>query len=305
MVIRHDSNGGHLDPVEVAEHAEGLLTADHAAAVSAHLARCAVCQSMAASVATVTAHLAAEPRELPIPAGVAARIDAALADEAAARAAAAAPAARRQRRPGFAERYLRPLRERMPAIATAAASIAVLGLIGYTVANEGVRDGGDDASAESADSADDSGAADEPATAPLDAPAEEAEEEADEESADTDLDSAEPEAGEDGSAASDESAERYSMTAPQRDALTAELQDIVAGRAAQAQAGSDGEACGTALAESLGQELIGSTDTDLVEAGSILVAIDAGDPNTVDGWLLPDCGAAEEQALLMFTAPRQ
>ena len=299
MVVHDDS--GHLDPVEVAEHAEGLLAVKRAAAVDAHLSSCARCQAVAASVGAVSARLAAEPRELAIPAAVAARIDAALADEAAARAPASGV---RERRPGFVERFLRPLRERLPALAAAAASIAVLGIIGYTVVNDGFPSGGDDTAAETVADAAGSDEPDEAAQAPMDAD-EDAAEESDER-ADLDLgdDSVAAEDGE--SAADDEltTLNEQAVSPDERSALAAQLQDIVTGRAAEPASGGDGEACGTELAESLGQELIGAAETDLVEPGSILVAIGSNDPDAVEGWLLPGCATGVEDALLNFTAPR-
>jgi hypothetical protein len=76
----------HLTPERLAEHAEGLLAAGEAAAVAAHLAECPSCRSVQADLAALRAVLAADGPG-PMPADVAVRIDAALAE---ARAAARA-----------------------------------------------------------------------------------------------------------------------------------------------------------------------------------------------------------------------
>lgn len=308
MVIRPgDDAGAHLDPLELAERAEGLLASDRATAVEAHLASCAQCRELATSVAGVTTTLAAEPHELPIPDGVAARIDAALAEEAAARG----PRASRR---GGTEGFWSGLRGRLPAIAAAAASVAVLGLIGYSLAGDG---GGDDAAtttdagSDMADSGDDSGG--ESADAPMEAEDEAAEEEAPaDEDGRADLDAEEEAAGSQDDAGTDEGgageqaeAETFdTLSADELDALIDELQDVLAEQSEQAGPGADGEACGTVLAEELGGELLGAADTDLVEPRSVLVAVDADDPDTVSGWVLPDCTSPPQDAVFDFVIPR-
>lgn len=309
MVIRPGQAGGHLEPLDLAEHAEGLLAADRSAVVEAHLSSCAQCRELAASITAVTTTLAAEPRVLPIPDGVAARIDAALADEAAARPAAAKAGDR-------SEGFWAGLRGRLPVIAAAAASVAVLGLIGYSLAGTG---GGDDA-----ETASDAGAgiaetddAPESAMEPLDAPDEAAEEEGtDEGGADLDAegdaaDSQDDSGGDESSDGEDaENPENEGETfdsrvsAREHDALIGELHDLIAERSAAAEPGTDGEPCGTVLSEELGGELLGATDTDLVEPGSVLVAIDLGDPDTLSGWVLPDCTAGPDDVAYDFVIPR-
>src|SRR5205823_89213 len=65
----------------------GLLSRRRAAQVSAHLAACTQCAESDRGLAGITALLASAPAP-PLPAGLSARIEAALAAEAAARAAA-------------------------------------------------------------------------------------------------------------------------------------------------------------------------------------------------------------------------
>jgi hypothetical protein len=69
----------HPNPELLAEHAEGLLEADVAATVAAHLAECRSCQAVRADLVALRAVLAAD-QPGPMPLEVAARIEAALAE---------------------------------------------------------------------------------------------------------------------------------------------------------------------------------------------------------------------------------
>lgn len=71
----------HIDLDTLADHAEGLLSADRATSVTAHLDSCAECRMQLADLNDLSRMLAATPAP-PLPAGVAARIDSALAREA-------------------------------------------------------------------------------------------------------------------------------------------------------------------------------------------------------------------------------
>jgi hypothetical protein len=84
---------GHVDAETLAAFREGLLRRRHAAQVKAHLAGCPQCAQTDAQLAGVTSLLASAPVP-PMPAGLTARIEAALAAEAAARAAGAPGTAR-------------------------------------------------------------------------------------------------------------------------------------------------------------------------------------------------------------------
>jgi len=77
---------GHPDGETIAAFREDLLPARKAARVAAHLAECPRCAEVDAQLAAVTAALARTPTP-PMPASLAARLDAALAAEAAARPA--------------------------------------------------------------------------------------------------------------------------------------------------------------------------------------------------------------------------
>ena len=79
----------HVDEQTLAEFREGLLPARKAARVTAHLATCQRCADVDAQLAAVTTILARTPAP-PMPASLAARLDAALAAEIA-RSAAASP----------------------------------------------------------------------------------------------------------------------------------------------------------------------------------------------------------------------
>jgi hypothetical protein len=71
---------GHVDSETIAAFRENLLPADQAASVAAHLSGCPQCAEISAQFAAVTAILASAPAP-PLPASVAARLDAALAAE--------------------------------------------------------------------------------------------------------------------------------------------------------------------------------------------------------------------------------
>lgn len=77
---------GHIDPGILADYREGLLSRRRAARVAAHLSGCPRCAETDGQLAGVTTILASSPVP-PMPAGLADRIEAALAAEAASRAA--------------------------------------------------------------------------------------------------------------------------------------------------------------------------------------------------------------------------
>src|SRR6266550_5698152 len=81
---------GHPDSETIAAFREVLLPARKAARIAAHLAECPRCAEVDAQFAAVTVALARTPTP-PMPASLAARLDAALAAEAAARSAVASP----------------------------------------------------------------------------------------------------------------------------------------------------------------------------------------------------------------------
>jgi hypothetical protein len=83
---------GHVDSETLAAFREGLLPRRKAGRVAAHLARCAQCAGLDAQLAELPALLAHSPAP-PMPAALTARIEAALAAEAAARSATADKAA--------------------------------------------------------------------------------------------------------------------------------------------------------------------------------------------------------------------
>src|SRR5437764_3314482 len=82
---------GHPDADALAACREGLLGRRRSARIRAHLARCSRCAALDGGLAEVTALLASVPAPR-MPDGLAARLDAVLAAESAARARAEAPA---------------------------------------------------------------------------------------------------------------------------------------------------------------------------------------------------------------------
>jgi hypothetical protein len=145
----------HADEQTLAAFREGLLPARKAARITAHLATCQRCAEVDAQLAAVTTVLARSPAP-PMPASLAARLDAALAAEiarsaeAASPASAAAPAAASPagapvpgRRPGRRGRTAAgrapggrpPSRWRLaPRLAAAAAAVVILAGGGYAIA---------------------------------------------------------------------------------------------------------------------------------------------------------------------------
>ncbi|UWE13536.1 anti-sigma factor family protein [Actinacidiphila bryophytorum] len=76
-------HGPHPDVMEIADLAEGILPSERAAEVRAHVESCAECSEVLASLQEIRGLLGELPEPEPMPADVAARIDAALAAEAA------------------------------------------------------------------------------------------------------------------------------------------------------------------------------------------------------------------------------
>lgn len=81
----------HIDIEVLADYAEGLLDSAESARVSRHLAECAACTEQYAALGDVSAYLSALPPPA-MPADVATRIEAAIAEESRARSAQSAPA---------------------------------------------------------------------------------------------------------------------------------------------------------------------------------------------------------------------
>jgi hypothetical protein len=190
---------GHPDDETIAAFREDLLPARRAARIAAHLAECPRCAEVDAQLAAVTAALARAPTP-PMPASLAARLDAALAAEVAARSAAGAsaghadpagagrgapPAARAHRGPGTGPGHAGPRpsgpgptgpgrRAGRPGagsrlslrIAAAAAAVVVLAGGGYAIARV-VSAGGQETSASSSGAAASGNAASRPSGSAL------------------------------------------------------------------------------------------------------------------------------------------
>ena len=146
---------GHADAQQVAALREGLLPARKAAKIAAHLSSCPRCAEVDAQLAAVTTILARTPAP-PMPASLAARLDAALAaeiarspvaasppDGAASPAGAAAPGGRSGHGAGPASgrdaagRRARPSRSPWrltPRLAAAAAAVVLVAGGGYAIA---------------------------------------------------------------------------------------------------------------------------------------------------------------------------
>jgi hypothetical protein len=135
--------GGHLGAAVLAEYDEGLLPADQAAQVRAHLADCDPCSALHAQLGVLVGRLHAAPERLPVPDQVVARIDAALAAE--------RPVPQTVVRLQPRRRMLR----HMPQILGAAAAVGAIIFVGYVGINQ--PSGGDDSGATTSADAPESG----------------------------------------------------------------------------------------------------------------------------------------------------
>ena len=260
---------GHLDSVRLAEHAEGLLTQDEAAAVERHLHACPQCRQTSAALEAVTTQLAAAPRTLPAPPEVVDRLDRALAAE------ARQPAAEQSDPQAVVQ--LSWFRRRAPQLLAAAATVGLIGFAGYAISTSG----------QDEDAAMDIATADAPDSEEAAPPVE------------TDDDTAagpellQEEAAEDG-AADALGADPQAETGDD-DALEREIRGLVS----QVRIGAEPEVaveCGQPLADSLGAELVGTAPTRLMDDGAVLVVVDVG-RSTVQGWVLPTCASTEKEVL--------
>jgi Putative zinc-finger len=125
---------GHVDAESLALYAEGELSHRRAAKVRAHLAGCADCAATVAALSEVTAQLSHVPAP-PVPAAVAARLDAALSAESARRAAAPVPAGAPQPRPPRRNPLRSPAALRI--LAATGVAVVVAGGVGYAIAQSG------------------------------------------------------------------------------------------------------------------------------------------------------------------------
>lgn len=126
---------GHVDAESLALYAEGEFSHRRTTRVRAHLAGCAECAATVAALSEVTAQLSHVPAA-PMPAAVAARLDAALSAESAHRATAPATApAGAPQRPPRRNPLWSPVALRI--LAATGATLVVAGGIGYAVSQSG------------------------------------------------------------------------------------------------------------------------------------------------------------------------
>ncbi len=255
---------GHLDAALLAEYDEGLLPAQRAAEIQAHVAECTTCSGTLARLGALSSQLRAVPDRLPVPEHVVARIDAALAAE------HESTTARR----GSRSAGVRPLVRWAPRLLGAAALVGAIGFAGYVVGSGS----GDDGAEQGA-----SGGAETLAEAPDSPPA-----------GDVAADS-------DGEQAVPQSLGQVDLAAlvAQIQAVAAPSPTASAGGDESAYAGgrSDlGSICGDTLASELDRELIGFAATD-IGGGRVLVVVAGGGPETAQGWVLPTCDSGTTDAV--------
>ena len=264
---------GHLDVAVLADYDEGLLARPRATEVEDHLAGCASCSAVLGRLGDVRARLSQAPAEMQMPAAVAARIDHALAAE---REQLDREAPERAR-----TATVHPFRRRLPQLLAAAATVAAVAFAGYVVSTSG---GGDD-SGDAVTSAEGNAA----------------------ESAGVD----ESGAGGGTDLSGEESGSALRVPAPaERTTLTKQIHTIAAAAPADGQAEErDTSApqlvadCGLVLADQLETQIIGATSTDVGQPGAVLVVVETDDPGVAKGFVLPECGAGEAEALRELTVP--
>lgn len=279
-----DATGtGHLDATVVADLAEGLLAPADAAAAEGHLAACAACRDVHDQLDRVVSLLRDARESGPVPADVAARLDAALAAES---VRTRTPSAARAERPvselpARGLRRLPQLRWPGPGLAAAAAAAGVIALGSWVAIN-----------ADSPPGADGSVAAE---SAPLSEPG--------------DMTLRDPEdAGGATPAARPESFSALDGLSLQRAVRRLADRDLAPTRGVEAtelsplpgQAAPPG--CGADLASALGRQLLGVRAAGGAR-GEFLVVTRGVEPGTAEGYVVAACDAGPTAASLRATVP--
>ncbi|NED95477.1 hypothetical protein G1H11_09140 [Phytoactinopolyspora alkaliphila] len=257
---------------------------DELSAAYAHLQECESCQAVVTQLEDVKQLLHALPSRLPTPPGVSARLTEALAAEAG--AANLRPATDEPvdgaggSVTAIHDRPVAWFRRRLPQTLAAAASAAVIGLVGYTfVSGESPPDfssaGGNDDSAEA--EATDGVMADQPAMESAPEAGAREEEESSDDAGTTNGDT-------------DQDVGTSGLQIPE-DSLVLAVIDVW-------ESGDEIEArCGGELADDLGLDLVGSA---YVEDEILAVVVDG---HLLTGWMIPDCGAGVDAAQEIVQTP--
>ncbi|NDL57880.1 hypothetical protein [Phytoactinopolyspora mesophila] len=253
----------------LAELAEGILDDVDAAEVHAHTVDCALCQDTLGRLTEVRRLLQGAPAEIALPGHVSARIDAALAAEAAAGHGAESDATVTNVT-SMNDRPIAWFRKSLPRVVAAAAAAAVVGFAGYAVLS------GDEQPVPSAG------------------------ENADEDRAEAEEDFADDDSA--GLEAQDQPTVADAPDAMAEDGAVADGDVLVdAALAVWAERTEVRPDCGDGLAHDLEFELVGSTE---VEGEVLVVLSDAGE---LFGWTLPDCdsGPTTGEPVVVVPEPEQ
>ncbi len=275
-----DATGtGHLDATVVADLAEGLLAPADAAAAEGHLAGCAACRDVHDQLGRVVSLLRDAREAGPMPADVAARLDAALAAES---ARTRTPSPARAERPVVelatrGRRRLPQLRWPGPGLAAAAAAAGVIALGSWLAINADSPTGAEPSSADAAMAPEAGAVAGGPARA----------------------DSATPAAR----AAEFSSLDRPSLQRAVRELAAVEAAPVRGSEAAKALPGQAAPpGCGADLASGLGRQLLGVRAAGGA-GGEFLVVTQGIEPGTAEGYVVSACDAGPTAASLRATVP--
>lgn len=296
MSAEETGAAGHLDATVLADLAEGLLAPADAAAAEGHLAGCAACRDVHDQLDRVVSLLRDAREAGPMPADVAARLDAALAAEPArtrtapaARAGSPAPAL-----PTRGRRRLPQLHWPGPRLAAAAATAGVVALGSWVVINADPLTGGAPTAGEAASIAEDAPAFGRSES--RDIPGDSSRS-----TGGAEFERANPAARTQSFSALDGRRLQRTVRALAAVGTLRGPDDTTAGQAERVLGEAAPPGCGADLASALGRQLLGVRAAG--GAREYLVVTRGVQPGTVEGYVVSACDAGPPAASLRATVP--